>query len=122
MKLIDMLQEVKQHPDYHKAGMILCHNGVVRENTREGKSVTGLEVKVDRPVLEEIITRNKNLPGIIDILVHIEDNKPLGIGDDVMYIVVAGDIRENVIDALTKTLNEIKSKATSKTQFMATGQ
>ncbi|THB79348.1 MAG: molybdenum cofactor biosynthesis protein MoaE [Desulfobacteraceae bacterium] len=122
MKLIDMLQEVKQHPDYHKAGMILCHNGVVRENTREGKSVTGLEVKVDRPVLEEIITRNKHLPGIIDILVHIEDNKPLGIGDDVMYIVVAGDIRENVIDALTKTLNEIKSKATSKTQFMATGQ
>ncbi len=122
MKLIDMLEQVKQHPDYRKAGMILCHNGVVRENTREGESVTGLEVKVDRPVLEEIITRNKNLPGIIDILVHIEANKPLGIGDDVMYIVVAGDIRENVIDALTKTLNEIKSKATSKTQFMATGQ
>jgi molybdopterin synthase catalytic subunit len=39
------------------------------------------------------------------------------VGEDVMYIVVAGDIRENVISALQDTLNTIKSTVTQKTQY-----
>ena len=34
-----------------------------------------------------------------------------------MMLVVAGDIRENVLATLTDTLNEIKSSVTSKTEF-----
>jgi molybdopterin synthase catalytic subunit len=41
----------------------------------------------------------------------------LKVGEDVMYIVVAGDIRENVISTLQDTLNTIKSTVTQKTQF-----
>jgi hypothetical protein len=39
------------------------------------------------------------------------------VGDDVMYLVVGGDFRENVIFALQKTLNEIKSTVTQKTRI-----
>lgn len=117
MKLISMIEAIKQHPDFSKAGMILCHNGVVREASREGQRVTGLEVVVDHDILAEIISENKARPGIVDILIHIEEKKPLKVGDDVMFIVVAGDIRENVIDTLTRTLNQVKSRATRKTQF-----
>ncbi len=56
---------------------------------------------------------------IVEILVEINENRPLAVGDDVMFIVVAGDIRENVIGALTDTLNAIKSSVTTKTEFFA---
>lgn len=117
MNLSTMLDKIKQHPDYHKAGMILCHNGVVRKTSREGAEVTGLEIKVDHEKLEQIIKEQKKTPGIIEILIHIHEGKELLVGDDVMYLVVAGDIRENVLKTLTDTLNQVKSEVTSKTQF-----
>ncbi|MCG8568379.1 MAG: molybdenum cofactor biosynthesis protein MoaE [Desulfobacterales bacterium] len=117
MNLQTLVDRIKAHPDYPKAGMILAHNGVVRENSREGDPVTGLSLTVDHKRLEEILTQQKARPGIIEILVHIEEDKPLDVGDDVMYLVVAGDIRENVLECLTDTLNLIKAEVTQKTQF-----
>ena len=115
--LSELVAEIKNHPEYAKAGMILCHNGVVRGTSRDGRKVSGLSVKVDWQKLEEIITQQKRRDGIVDILVEINEGGNLLIGDDVMFIVVAGDIRETVIESLTDTLNEIKSTVTSKTEF-----
>ncbi len=117
MDITTMMAKVKAHPDFHKAGMVLCHNGVVRQTSREGDEVTGLEIVVDHEKLDEIITQKKKTPGIVEILIHIEEGKLLKVGDDVMYLVVAGNIRENVIRTLTDTLNRIKSEVTKKTQF-----
>lgn len=117
MSAAKLLEQIKKHPDYHKAGMILCHNGVVRQTSREGDEVTGLEVQVNHGRLKEIIAEQKKTPGIIEILIEINEGKTLAVGDDVMFIVVAGDIRETVIKTLTDTLNLVKSEVTSKTQF-----
>lgn len=117
MDMATMLEKVKKHPDYHKAGMILCHNGVVRQTSREGDSVTGLEVKVDHGKLGKILEDQRKVPGIVDIRIWINEGKKLSIGDDVMFLLVAGDIRETVIKTLSDTLNMVKSEATSKTQF-----
>ena len=117
MDIVTMLEQIKQHPDYHKAGMILCHNGVVRATSREGDEVTGLEVVVDHDRLDQILEEQRKRPGIIDILIHINEKKELGVGDDVMFLVVAGDIRENVLESLTDTLNLVKTEATSKKQY-----
>jgi len=118
MGLESIKQRVKAHPDYPKVGMVLYHNGVVRQTTREGEEVTGLSLTVDHDKLEEIIAEQKAKPGIVEVIVEIEENRPLNVGDDVMYIAVAGDIRENVIETLTQTLNRVKAEVTSKTQFM----
>ena len=115
--LAELVNQIKTHPQYHEAGMILCHNGVVRNTSRDGRSVKGLSVQVDRKRLTEIISQQKSRPGILDILVEINEGENLKIGDDVMYLVVAGDIRERVISCLSDTLNEIKSSVTSKTEF-----
>jgi molybdopterin synthase catalytic subunit len=117
MDIKTMLNQIKQHPDYHKAGMILCHNGVVRATSREGDEVTGLEVVVDHKRLDEILAVQKNRPGIIDILIHINEGRLLAVGEDVMFLVVAGDIRENVLGSLTDTLNLVKAEATGKKQY-----
>jgi len=117
MDIQTLMDQIKQHPDFHKAGMILCHNGVVRTTSREGDEVTGLEIVVDHTRLKQIINEQKKRPGIIDILIHINEGKTLAVGDDVMFLLVAGDIRENVIATLTDTLNLVKTQVTSKTQY-----
>jgi len=119
MNIASMLEDIKKHPDYPKAGMVLCHNGVVRATSREGDAVTGLSLTVDHKRLVQIVEQQKLTPGIVEILVHIEEEKHLAVGDDVMFLVVAGDIRETVIKTLTDTLNLIKSEVTEKTQIFA---
>ncbi|MFO8083940.1 MAG: molybdenum cofactor biosynthesis protein MoaE [Desulfobacterales bacterium] len=117
MILVKLMEQIKKHPGFHRAGMVLCHNGVVRGTSRDGRKVSGLRVAVDHQKLDQIIESNKNLPGILEILVHINEGKDLVVGDDVMYLVVAGDFRENVISGLHTTLDEIKSSVTQKTEY-----
>ena len=119
MNIEPLIDRIKHHPNYHKAGMILCHNGVVRETARDGRKVTGLKVNVDHEKLDRVVTENKKRPGIIEILVEIAEDQTLSIGDDVMVLVVAGDIRENVISVLEDTLNAIKTTVTEKTEYYA---
>lgn len=115
MDLTDMIHKVKSHPDYKKAGMILCHNGVVRNTSRDGKPVTELVVKADRNRLEEIISEIKQRPGIVEVLAQVREGR-LFPGDDVMLVVVAGDFRENVFAALRDAVDTIKSEVTKKTE------
>ncbi|MCP4349653.1 MAG: molybdenum cofactor biosynthesis protein MoaE [Desulfobacterales bacterium] len=113
----NLIEAVKKHPDYPKVGMILCHNGVVREASRDGRKVSGLKITVDHQKLEQIISEHKKRPGIIEILVEINEGRDMSVGDDVMFLVVAGDIRENVISTLGDTLNAVKTTVTQKTEF-----
>jgi molybdopterin synthase catalytic subunit len=117
--LYDLLDTVKRHPDFSKCGMVLCHNGVVRDTARDGRNVTGLRITVDHEKLGRVLAEQKKRPGIVEILIDIQEGKDLSVGDDVMVLVVAGDIRENVIAVLTDTLNTVKSTVTQKTQFFA---
>ena len=116
MDLAKMIREIKAHPDYTKAGMILCHNGVVRETSRDGRPVSELVVKEDRRRLEEIISEIKARPGIIEVLVEIEEGR-LFPGDDGMLIAIAGDFRENVFAALRDTVEAVKADVTKKTEI-----
>ena len=122
MGIEKLVRKIKAHPQYDQAGMILCHNGVVRSTSRDGRVVTGLSVKVDHEKLQSILDIRKKDPGIIDILVEINADQNLCVGDDVMYLVVAGDIRENVLATLEKSLNAIKSTVTRKTEYFKNSQ
>ncbi len=117
MGIEQLVQKIKSHPEYAQVGMILCHNGVVRSTSRDGKAVSGLSVRVDSEKLQTILDTRKKDPGIIDILVEIKADRRLTVGDDVMFLVVAGDIREHVLYTLENTLNAIKATATRKTEF-----
>lgn len=115
MKLADLIDTIKARPDYAKVGMILCHVGVVRETSRDGRPVSGLDLTVDRNALESILSEQRKKPGIVEILVEIQVGS-LNVGDEVMFIVVAGDIRDHVIPVLEDTLNAIKKQVTRKTE------
>ena len=113
MNLSTLVEKIKKHPDFHKAGMILCHNGVVRASSRDGRPVSEVTVRVDRGRLETILAEIKAMTGIVEVLAHVNEGT-LKVGEDVMYVVVAGDFRENVFDAMIAAVNRIKADVTSK--------
>lgn len=115
MNLQDLVNKIKEHPSYHQAGMILCHNGVARGTSRNGTPVNELVVKADRQRLAEILNEMKCRPGIIEILAEVKEG-PLKVGDDVMLVAVAGDFRENVFPVLRETIELIKRDVTKKTE------
>jgi molybdopterin synthase catalytic subunit len=55
----------------------------------------------------------RNEPGISAVEAHLFTGRRY-VGDDVMLIAVAGDIRENVLPVLEKTLNRLKKEAVKK--------
>jgi molybdopterin synthase catalytic subunit len=115
MELTALIERIKSQADYAKVGMILCHNGVVRGASRNGQHVSGLTVTVDREALEDILAEQRQRPGILDILVEFREGS-LKVGDDLMFIVVAGDFRDHVIPVLEDTLNAIKKRVVRKTE------
>jgi len=48
-----MIEIIKKNQDFKKVGMILCHNGVVRGYSKDGKKVKGLKVKLDKVKLSQ---------------------------------------------------------------------
>ncbi len=115
MNLMDMIESVKSHPRFSEAGMILCHNGVVRATSRDGRPVSQVTVRADRERLATIVAGIKARPGIVEVLAEIREGT-LRVGEDVMYVVVAGDFRENVFAALMDAVNAIKADVTRKTE------
>ncbi|MFP4533219.1 MAG: molybdenum cofactor biosynthesis protein MoaE [Desulfobacterales bacterium] len=116
MDIQAIIDEIKMRPDADRIGMILSHTGIVRGSSRDGRAVSGLTVAVDHEKLEQIIEKEKRSPGILDIRVEIVENVPLSVGDEIMRLVVAGDIRDNVIPVLERTLTGVKETVTDKTE------
>ena len=116
MNLNQMIDKIRQLPEYPQAGMIAAHLGIVRGHSLNGKAVTGMEVSFDRSMIANIIHDTKLLNGIIEVLVDVCDGS-LKVGDEVMAVAVAGDTREHVFPALEKAVDRIKSEATKKKEF-----
>ncbi|MBW1701365.1 MAG: molybdenum cofactor biosynthesis protein MoaE [Deltaproteobacteria bacterium] len=107
MDLAKIIQTFKDHPDYHKIGMIASHLGVVRENSLDGRKVRGIEIVFDRDMIDKIISETIEMQGIYQVMVEVSEGK-LEVGDEIMAVVVGGDTREHVFPALIETVNRIK--------------
>ena len=117
MKLEEMVARIKEHPRISEAGMILCHNGIVRGTSRDGRSVKQIKVKVNYEALASIISKIKSRPGIIEVLTEVNQGT-LKVGDDIMLAVIAGDIREHVFPALQDLIQHIKQQITEKEEVV----
>lgn len=116
-KTIAQLKEDKAFAE--NVGMVLVHNGVVRGWSRADHSdVTAIDISVDHDKAEGIRQDIEAMPGIYKVVMEARSGmmKP---GDDVLFLVVAGDIRENVKPALALMLDRIKSEAVTKKEHFA---
>lgn len=113
----DWLKEAKNDPAAANVGMFLVHNGVVREtakakvrfNEENTKPVVGMEFSYDKEKLEKVVADAYNLPGIFYVKAWLNEGM-LEVGDDIMYLLIGGDIRPNVVDALQTTVSKIKNE------------
>ena len=118
MNIQEMVNALKTRPDSHKIGMIASHLGIVRATSRSGPAVKGIHVTYDKNVLSEIINDIKDMDGIIDVLVDTNEGM-LAVGDDILAVAIAGDIREHVFSALVTAVNRIKEESSRKQEFFA---
>ena len=117
MNFNEILQRIWKHPDSYKIGMIASHLGIVRAHSRDGKKVLHIDVSFNPTVLDNIIKHSKLLPGIVDVIVEVNEGR-LNIGDALMFVAVGGDIRENVFPALIQTVDQIKKEASQKKEVI----
>jgi molybdopterin synthase catalytic subunit len=109
------LAEAKTDAAAAGVGMYLCHNGVVRAHSRDGQPVTGMDLAVDRALLEEMIATARLMEGVSVVKAWVNEGH-LEVGDDIMYVMVGGDIRDNVFDALAALVRMIKSEVVTETE------
>ena len=110
------LKEAKEDPAAVECGMYLIHNGTVRQTARarvrqgaeNSEAVTGMVFRYDAEKVERAILKAKEMPGIFYIRVWLNEGR-LALGDDIMLVLVGGDIRPHVIDALQALVGTIKN-------------
>lgn len=103
------LAEVKAEQSASGVGMYLCHNGVVRSFSRDGRPVASMELSVDRDRLAEILSTAELMEGVSVVRAWVNEGH-LNVGDDIMYVLVGGDIRDHVFEALGALVRMIKSE------------
>ena len=114
MDISKTIASLKTEPGFlEKVGMVLVHNGVARATSRNGAPVGKLEVTVNQELVEAIRREGEAMPGMFRVLVTANAGVFVP-GDDLLFIIAAGDIREHVIASLTHTLTRIKSEAITK--------
>ena len=103
MDTTKILADLKKRPGFtENVGMVLVHNGVVRGWARADHApVKSMKVSHDRAKMDAICRVEGEL-------------KP---GDDVLFLVVAGDIREHVKATFSELLDRIKAEAVIKQEF-----
>lgn len=103
------IKEVKNTCNPASLGMILVHNGIVRATSKEGRAVTGMNLTFDRTMLADIVDEMKKREGIVDVRIWINEGD-LSVGDDIMYVLVAGRFRADILPVFQELLSKIKEE------------
>lgn len=106
------IDDVKAQPGASGVGMMLMHRGVVRATTRAGEPVSSMDLSVDRDRLERALDEARGWDGVIAVRAWVNEGH-LTVGDDIMAVLVAGDIRDNVFGALQRLVGIIKIEVVS---------
>lgn len=120
------LSEAKADPQSSQVGMFLVHNGVVRETPKakvrqgidDGTTVQGMDFSYDAAKVEAAIAETYEMEGIFYIRVWLNEGR-LTVGDDIMFVLIGGDIRPHVVDALQALVEKIKTQCVTEIELKA---
>lgn len=114
--LDDWLREAQADPAAARCGMYLFHTGVVRSTPKAkarqwedtGRVVRAVDFSYDEEKVTAAVERAKAMPGIFYVRVWLNFGI-IPLGGELMLVLVGGDIRPRVLDALQILLSEIKT-------------
>ena len=118
------LREAKAHETAPLCGMYLTHNGTVRQTAKakvrygeeNTKEVTGMLFSYDEEKVNAVIADTYKMEGIYYIKVWLNEGE-LSMGDDIMYVLIGGDIRPRVVDALQYLVSRVKNECVVETEL-----
>ena len=104
--------------------MYLTHDGTVRQSAKakvrygaeDTKEVTGMIFSYDEEKVNAVIADTYKMEGIYYIKVWLNEGQ-LRLGDDIMYVLIGGDIRPRVVDALQDLVGRIKTECVVETEL-----
>lgn len=112
----DWMREARRSPNAAKIGMYLSHNGIVRGTSRdavrngaEDIPVQGMRFSYDRNLVDQFTREALRSHGIYYVRVWLNEGT-LKVGDDLMKILIGGDIRPHVMDAMNTLIDAIKTQ------------
>ncbi len=115
-KLQDAIDNIKADPNYHKAGAIALFVGVVRGETLDQESASVQKLTIEayeekaNQVLAKISSDLSQKHGIVNVQVHHLQGE-FKVGDEVVYVAVAGAHRTDVFPVLQEAVERYKSEA-----------
>ncbi|PTD94640.1 molybdopterin synthase [archaeon SCG-AAA382B04] len=109
----EIVRKMKKGPKLDKAGAIGGFTGIVR-GFRDGEKVKKLvfekfEEKSELEI-EKIEEELRSKEGIIDVKIYHREGE-LDVGEDIVYVVVAAEHREELFEAVEKGINLVKERA-----------
>ena len=114
LSLPDLLTTVRNNPNFHKAGALTMFIGVVRGETPGGETVKKLELEAYKEkaneVLGHICRELRKREGVVDVQIH-HFVGGFSVGEDLVYVVVAGAHRQNVFPVLEEAVERYKKEA-----------
>jgi len=105
----EWLKEVKQRANPEDLGMILVHNGIVRGTSKLGRTVRGMKLSYDQKRLNSVIPMFKKRAGVAEVKVWINSGD-LKVGDNIMFLLVAGRFKTDVLPVFEELLSLIKNE------------
>ena len=112
--LQDLTEILREEKGFQRVGAIALFIGVVRGETPKGERVKKLEVEAyeekANDVLSNICNDLKKREDIFDVQVHHMLGE-FGVGEDLVYVLVAGSHRENVFPVLKEAVERYKKEA-----------
>ncbi|MEM2080784.1 MAG: molybdenum cofactor biosynthesis protein MoaE [Candidatus Bathyarchaeia archaeon] len=110
----DLLSSIKKNGCYEKVGAIALFIGVARGETLEGEKVEKLTLEAYEEKANEVLAKIcddlSKKPGIVDVQIHhlLGD---FNVGEDLVYVSVAGSHRSDVFPVLREAVERYKSEA-----------
>ncbi len=112
--LPELLTNLRNKPNFRKAGAIGVFVGLVRGETRESDAVRKLELEAYEEKADEALAKIcddlKNRDGVVDVQIHHLLGE-FDVGEDVVYVLVAGAHRHNVFPVLEEAVERYKKEA-----------
>jgi molybdopterin synthase catalytic subunit len=109
----DAIDNIKKDPNYSKAGAIALFIGVVRGETFENEKVEKLKIEAYEEkaniVLAKISDDLSQKHGVVNVQIHHLLGE-FNVGDDLVYVAVAGSHRTDVFPVLREAVERYKSE------------
>ena len=111
--ILDLINNAKRSPSYEKTGAMALFIGITRGETLDGKKVQKLTLEAYEEKANEVLAKIcddlSKESGIVEVQIHHMLGE-FSVGEDIVYVLVAGSHRKDVFPVLREAVERYKSE------------